>query len=91
MWPYRDYTLLMTTELVVERGKLESFLPLLGADISPNGYIMDSETEEIITSDKGEKLTIDEIGYIGHGSVEPVEDDFSAIVSYLTDDIQGDE
>lgn len=76
----------MSTELVVERGKLESFLPLLGADVSPEGYIVDIDTRDVITSNEGKELTIDEIGYIGHGSVEPVEDDFSAIVSYLSDD-----
>ncbi|WP_353633371.1 hypothetical protein ABSL23_01215 (plasmid) [Halobacterium sp. NMX12-1] len=76
----------MSTELVVERDKIESLLPLLGAKANADGYIVDSESEEVISGPDGEKLTIDEMGYIGHGSIEPVEDDFSAIVSYLSED-----
>lgn len=75
----------MPTELVIERDKLESFLPVLGAEVTESGYIRDLESGEIFTSDDGEKRTIDEIGYLGHGSIEPVEDNFSAIVSYLSD------
>lgn len=75
----------MSTELVIERDKLESFLPALGAEVTESGHIRDLESGEILTSDDGEKWTIDEIGYLGHGSIEPVEDNFSAIVSYLSD------
>lgn len=82
----------MSTELVVGRDKLESFLPVLGAEVTEEGYIRDIESQEIRTNDAGKKLTIDEIGYLGHGSVEPVEDDFSAIVSYLSNrDIRDDD
>ena len=81
----------MSTELVIERDKLESFLPLLGAEVTEDGYIRDIESGEIITTDEDEKLTIDEIGYLGHGSIKPVEDDFSAIVSHLSNrDIRED-
>jgi hypothetical protein len=82
----------MPTELVVDRDKLESFLPILGAEVTEDGYIRDQESEMILTNDDGKKLTIDEIGYLGHGSIEPVEDDFSAIVSHLSNrDIRGDD
>ncbi|GAB3035437.1 hypothetical protein [Natronobiforma cellulositropha] len=74
----------MSTELVIDRNKLESFLPVLGVEVTEEGYIRDIESKEICTSSEGERLTIDEIGYLGHGSVEPVEDDFSAIVSHLS-------
>lgn len=75
----------MPPELVVEKGKLEALLPLLGAEVNEDGYIVDVDTGDIIPSPEGDELTIDEIGYLGHGSIEPVEDDFSAIVSYLRD------
>lgn len=74
----------MTPELVVERDKLEAMLPLLGAEVNEDGYIVDADSGDIITSNEGEKLTVDEIGYLGQGSIEPVRDDFSAIVSYLS-------
>lgn len=75
----------MSPELVVERDKLESLLPLLGAELDEEGHIVDVETGEIVPSPSGEKLTIEEMGYLGHGSLEPVENDFSSIVSYLSD------
>jgi len=82
----------MTTEFVLERDKLESFLPLLGAEVTEKGYLRDVESEEIITTDEGDKLTIYEMGYLGHGSIKPVEDNFSAIVSHLSDrDIRDEE
>jgi hypothetical protein len=75
----------MSGEFIIQRDKLESFLPVLGAEVTEDGYIRDIESGQIQTNDAGEELTIDNIGYIGHGSVEPVEDDFSAIVGYLSD------
>jgi len=76
----------MSTELVVESGKLEALLPLFGAAVNDEGYIVDIESGEIIESPSGDRLTTDEVGYIGHGSVEPVENDISSIVSYLSND-----
>ncbi|QSG06089.1 Uncharacterized protein HSR121_1754 [Halapricum desulfuricans] len=55
-------------------------------------YLQDMESGDILTTADGEKLTIDEIGYLRHGSVIPVEDDFSSIVSELSDrDIRKDD
>lgn len=76
---------IMPAELVVDRDMLESFLPVLGAEVTDDEYIRDIESNEILTTNDGEKLTIDEIGYLKHGSIVPVEDDFSAIVSELSD------
>jgi hypothetical protein len=75
----------MPAELIVDRDMLESFLPVLGAEVTDKEYIRDLESGEILTTEDGEKLTIDEIGYLKHGSVVPVEDDFSEIVSELSD------
>lgn len=75
----------MPSELVVERDKLESFLPILGAEVTEEGYIRDTKTGEIIESEDGRELAIDEIGYLGHGSIKPIEDDFSAIVAHLSE------
>lgn len=62
--------------------------PLLGAEVTEDEQIVDSETGEVITSNNGEELTIDEIGYLGSGedgSIEPVRNDFPSIVNYLSD------
>lgn len=75
----------MSPELAIERNMLESFLPVLGAKVGEDEYIRDRETGEILTTSDGRELTVDEIGYLRHGSVVPVEDDFSAIVSELSD------
>ncbi|MBO4249281.1 hypothetical protein IL252_15810 [Halomicrobium sp. IBSBa] len=81
----------MSTELAISREKLESFLPVLGAEVTEDEKLQDADSGEILTNDEGNVLTVDEIGYLGHGSVEPVEDDFSAIVSHLSDrDIRED-
>ena len=81
----------MPTELVIARDKLKSFLPILGTEVTEEGYLRDMESEKILENDAGDELTIDEIGYLGHGSVEPVEDNFSSIVSHLSDrDIRED-
>lgn len=74
----------MSTELAIDPDSLEEFLPMLGKEVE-DGYIVDIETGEIATSPDGEKLTIDEVGYLAHGSVKPVRDDLSDIVSHLTD------
>jgi len=76
---------IMSAELAVDRDMLESFLPVLGAEVTDDEHIRDIESGEVLTTSEGEKLTIDEIGYLKHGSVVPVEDDFSAIVSEFSD------
>lgn len=82
----------MSAELAIDRDMLESFLPVLGAEVTSDEYIRDRETGEILTTSDGEELTIDEIGYLKHGSIVPVEDDFSSIVSELSErDIRNDE
>ncbi|MDL0122852.1 hypothetical protein PNP03_09095 [Halobacterium salinarum] len=75
----------MSTELTVDRDMLDSFLPVLGIRVTENEFLQDIESGEILTTDAGQKLTVDEIGYLKHGSVVPIEDDFSAIVSELSD------
>ena len=74
----------MSTELTIDPDSLEEFLPMLGKEVE-DGYIVDIETGEVATSPSGEKITVDEVGYLAHGSVEPIRDDISEIVSYLTD------
>lgn len=82
----------MSGELIVNRDMLESFLPVLGVEVTGDEYLRDMETNEILTTEDGRELTTDEIGYLKHGSVVPVEDDFSAIVSELSDrDIRDEE
>ena len=64
---------------------LDSFLPVLGIEVTDDEYLRDKETGEILTTSDDEELRVDEIGYIKHGSVVPVEDDFSAIVSEVSE------
>lgn len=75
-------------ELTVSRTKLESFLPALGLEVTEQEYIRDIETGEIITTEDGAELTINELGYIGvNDNNEPVlvEDNFPEIVEHLSD------
>lgn len=75
-------------EFIIDSDKLESFLPLIGAEVTEEGYIRDLKTGEICRSENGEKLTIDEVGYINHDDEEgivPVSDNFSDIVGSLSD------
>lgn len=76
----------MSPELVVHRDRLDTILPLLDAEVNDEGHIVDTETGEVAKSEDGEELVVDEIGYLGHGSVEPVEADFSAVVSRVSDE-----
>lgn len=76
-------------ELAVSEESLESFLPLLGLEVTEDERIRDIETGEIMTNEDGEELTVDEIGYLGHddeeGGVVLVEDDLPSIVDHLSD------
>lgn len=75
-------------EFIVSRDKLESFLPLLGAEVDEEGFIRDSETGELFESSEGEVLSIDEIGYLASGDdqkIIPVRNNFSSVVSELSD------
>jgi hypothetical protein len=74
----------MSTEFAIDPDRLEEFLPMLGKEIE-DGYIVDIETGEIATSPSGEKIKAKQVGYLAHGSVEPIRDDISDIVTYLTD------
>jgi len=75
------------TELTVARNKLESFLPVLGVEVTANEKLRDIESDTILTDDDGNELTIDEIGYIASddGDVKPVRDDFTEIINELSD------
>lgn len=77
------------TEFIIERNKLESFLPVLGCEVTEEEYIRDVETGEIITTRNGEEIPIDDIGYLAHDddddSVIAVKDDFPSIVEELSD------
>lgn len=78
----------MTTELSVSRNRIESVLPLLGAELTDDEYIRDIESGEILTTEDGKELPIDDIGYIAsgdNGELVPVEDDTSSIIAALTD------
>lgn len=78
----------MSAELTISRNRIESFLPMLGAEVTAEGYIRDVDSGELLTTEDGKELTIDEIGYLGSGDdgeIELVEDNFSSIVSYLSD------
>ena len=75
----------MPTEFIISRSKLKSFLPLLGAEVTEEDYIRDIDSQEILTNSDDEPIRTDEIGYLGEGSIEPVEDDFSSIVAHLSD------
>lgn len=44
------------TELIVNKDKLESFLPIIGAELTDYGYIRDIQTEQILKSQDGKKL-----------------------------------
>lgn len=73
-------------KLTIEQDMLEHFLPVLGAEVTDDGFVRDIESGEICTTPDGEKITIDEVGYIDYDeSVVLVEDDFSAIVSEASD------
>lgn len=74
----------MSSEFVIDPDRLEEFLPMLGMTVE-DGYIVDIETEEVATSPTGEAVPVEDVGYLAHGSVEPVRDDISDIVSYLTE------
>lgn len=80
---YRIVT--MSTEFIVAREKLEDFLPLLGTKVTEDGHLQDIDSGEILSDQNDEEITVDELGYVGYGSVEPVRDDFSEIVSHLSD------
>lgn len=76
------------SELIVSHDSVESFLPMLGCEVDDDGYIRDIESGEICLSPDGEKIPVDEVGYLGNGSdggVEPIKDDFPTIVEYLSD------
>ena len=75
------------TELVVDPARIESVLPMLGYEVSPERTIVSVDTGEVATSPAGEELTIDEVGYLGaeNGRVVPIKDDLSQIVAYLAD------
>lgn len=77
------------TELVVSEDKLESFLPLLGLEVTEEDLIRDIETGEIKTNENGTALTVDEIGYLGYDEEEDgvvlVEKGFPSVVRYHSD------
>jgi hypothetical protein len=77
-------------ELVIEEERLESFLPVLGAEVTEHGYIRHIETDTIATTVEGEKLTIDEVGFLGVAEDRPenivlVKDNIGNIVDHLSE------
>lgn len=76
------------TELIVAEEKLESFLPLIGHEVTDEGKIRDMETGDIKTTEDGKELTTDEIRYVNYDEEEGlvlVEDTFPSAVRDLSD------
>jgi len=75
-------------ELVVSPDKIKPVVTdLLGYEIDDDGYILDDNGRRV-KSTNGEPIPIEEIGYLGSGDdgeLEPVPDNFSSIVEYLSD------
>lgn len=84
------------TELVVSEDRIESMLPLLGAELTDEGFIRDIESGTIATTPDGEQITVDEVGYLGVAdaedeTIELVRDDVSSIISYLSENDHWDD
>lgn len=74
----------MTPEIVVEEERLEYVLEPFGFEVNENNVIVDSDTQEpAAVSREGEPIRTDNLGMLGHGSVEFVEDDLSELTSFL--------
>lgn len=76
--------------LVVEPGKLESFLIMFDATVDDEGFIVDLDGNKIPTPE-GEHVKFDEVGYIAHNDdedsphkIRPIKDHISNITSYFT-------
>lgn len=72
----------MPQEIVFEEERLEYVLDALDRGIDDDGFVVDSEGEQILATD-GEPIKAEDIGYIGHGSTDFVRDDISQIREYL--------
>lgn len=75
----------MTPDIVFERSRMDYLLDLFGTEVDEEGYVVDASTGERALSTDGDPLKADDLGVVGHGSEVLVEDDFTAIVDYVTD------
>lgn len=75
----------MTPEIVIERERIEYVLDAFGYDVNDDGFIVDSDTRTPVESTSGNPIRKNELGMAGNGSVDFVEDDISALTSYLRD------
>lgn len=75
----------MTPDIVFERSRMDYLLDLFGTEVDEEGYVVDASTGERVLSTDGDPLKADDLGVVGHGSEVLAEDDFTAIVDYVTD------
>jgi len=73
------------TEVIIHEDKLETVLDLLGQGVDDDGFVLDEDGERATSTD-GAQIKSDDVGYLGHGSVEYVRDDFSSIYDYFESD-----
>jgi len=73
----------MNPEIVVEEERLEYVLESFGYDIDEEKFIVDAESRDRVVSTSGKPIRKDDLGMLGHGSVDLVEDDISELSSYL--------
>lgn len=75
----------MTPELVFSGDRREYLADLFEKDITPNGFLRDRETGEIVTDKTGRRIEVDDIGIISSETDDVVRDDVGDILAYTTD------
>jgi hypothetical protein len=63
---------------------MEYVLGLFDMETDEEGYVVDADGNRVESTD-GNPVKPEDIGHIGHGSAEFVEDDISSLTEYLRD------
>lgn len=76
----------MPPEIVFEEDQIEYLADLFDMEITEEGYLLDRDTGDIVTSDRSdEPLKADDLGIVYHNSEHFVRDSVGDILHYATE------
>lgn len=73
----------MSTKLTFDDSASEFVIEAFGKEVDSEGYVIDPQTGQRVTSPEGEEVKAEEFGGVEKGSTLFLQDDFASLVEHV--------